>query len=216
MLDIAGDKNRRTLPPDRGAGDKQSEPSQSHVPQVTLLPNGAIGTVGDSISQTEANSSSDSRNNAHDSGSSSTSNTQSGNISGTDKDSKLMPPPPVSAPVTPLGPRPTAASLGLKESIEECMRINQSEPEEEDSGILDLTGIDDEELDMVRHLMSLPRIHVLCTCSLAVESQAPEKQKIFFQFFFLFCQWFFLFNNMYLCIPCTLNNHFLQSNVLFC
>ncbi len=145
MLDIAGDKNRRTLPPDRGAGDKQSEPTQSHVPQVTLLPNGAIGTVGDSIpgnnnSQTEANSSSDSRDKA-----------QSDNSSGTDKDSKLMPPPPVSAPVTPLGPRPTAASLGLKESIEECMRINQSEPEEEDSGILDLTGIDDEELDMVRH-----------------------------------------------------------------
>ncbi len=37
-------------------------------------------------------------------------------------DSILMPP-----PNTGLGPRPTAASLGLKESIEECMAVPQDE-----------------------------------------------------------------------------------------
>ena len=66
-----------------------------------------------------------------------------------DMDALLMPPP----PPFPIG-RPTAASLGLRESIEEHMKIKkpiEEEPEEEDngSGELDLTGIDDEELDLV-------------------------------------------------------------------
>ena len=63
-----------------------------------------------------------------------------------DKDTLLMPP-----PTFPIG-RPTAASLGLRESIEEHMKIRKpDEPEEEvdESGELDLTGIDDEELDLV-------------------------------------------------------------------
>lgn len=43
--------------------------------------------------------------------------------------------------------RPTAASIGLKESIEECMKIKDSPETTEGKGDLDLTGIDDEELD---------------------------------------------------------------------
>ena len=147
VLDIAGGGNNRTLPPDKGAGDSKCEASQAQsIPQLTLLPNGEIGTVGDSIPG-DSNST-DSQNISQDTTNSSANDNQASS-SGMDKDSVLMPPPPVSAPVTPLGPRPTAASLGLKESIDECMRINQSEPEQEDDGILDLTGIDDKELDMV-------------------------------------------------------------------
>lgn len=43
--------------------------------------------------------------------------------------------------------RPTAAALGLKESIEECMRIRDNVEAPEESGELDLEGLDDEELD---------------------------------------------------------------------
>uniref|UniRef100_T1IIE8 Cyclin-like domain-containing protein n=1 Tax=Strigamia maritima TaxID=126957 RepID=T1IIE8_STRMM len=45
------------------------------------------------------------------------------------------------------GLRPTPESLGLRQSIEECMRIPPKEPEPEDDGHLDLTGIDDDEID---------------------------------------------------------------------
>jgi len=51
-----------------------------------------------------------------------------------------------------LGPRPTAASLGLTESIDECMKVCDNIPVEEDDGELDLTDIDDEELD--RYILS--------------------------------------------------------------
>ncbi|KAH6926397.1 hypothetical protein HPB50_018104 [Hyalomma asiaticum] len=43
--------------------------------------------------------------------------------------------------------RPTAATLGLKESIEECMRVRDAVEITEESGVLDLEGLDDEELD---------------------------------------------------------------------
>lgn len=43
--------------------------------------------------------------------------------------------------------RPTAATLGLKESIEECMRVRDAVEIAEESGVLDLEGLDDEELD---------------------------------------------------------------------
>lgn len=61
-------------------------------------------------------------------------------------DSLLMPPPGVTGYP---GPRPTAASLGLKESIDECL-ISSEEPEiDEGDGELDLTGIDDEEINQL-------------------------------------------------------------------
>ncbi|KAL1475722.1 hypothetical protein MTO96_037077 [Rhipicephalus appendiculatus] len=43
--------------------------------------------------------------------------------------------------------RPTAATLGLKESIEECMRVRDAIETTVETGVLDLEGLDDEELD---------------------------------------------------------------------
>ncbi|XP_077521530.1 brf RNA polymerase III subunit isoform X2 [Amblyomma americanum] len=43
--------------------------------------------------------------------------------------------------------RPTAATLGLKESIEECMRIRNPVVNTSETGDLDLEGLDEEELD---------------------------------------------------------------------
>ncbi|XP_037274567.2 brf RNA polymerase III subunit isoform X1 [Rhipicephalus microplus] len=43
--------------------------------------------------------------------------------------------------------RPTAATLGLKESIEECMRVRDAIETTAETGVLDLEGLDDEELD---------------------------------------------------------------------
>lgn len=48
---------------------------------------------------------------------------------------------------TNLGPRPTAASLGLKETIERCVTTVEKESDEKEDGELDLEGIDDEELE---------------------------------------------------------------------
>ena len=42
---------------------------------------------------------------------------------------------------------PTTASMGLKQTIEESMEIRPSEPQPAESGILDLEGIDDDEID---------------------------------------------------------------------
>ncbi|CAK8678318.1 unnamed protein product [Clavelina lepadiformis] len=50
-----------------------------------------------------------------------------------------------------IGPAPTAASLGLKQSVSECLatpsRSKVEEEKMEDTGELDLEGIDDEEID---------------------------------------------------------------------
>lgn len=43
--------------------------------------------------------------------------------------------------------RPTAATLGLKETIQECMSVRDCVENTEESGDLDLEGLDDEELD---------------------------------------------------------------------
>ncbi|XP_072031993.1 transcription factor IIIB 90 kDa subunit-like [Amphiura filiformis] len=45
------------------------------------------------------------------------------------------------------GLRPTALSLGLKETIEECMTPSTATLDKKDNGELDLTGIDDKEID---------------------------------------------------------------------
>lgn len=42
---------------------------------------------------------------------------------------------------------PSAASLGLKDTIEECMEIRPSDAQPSTTEVLDLTGIDDEEID---------------------------------------------------------------------
>ncbi|XP_069715019.1 transcription factor IIIB 90 kDa subunit [Phaenicophaeus curvirostris] len=47
-----------------------------------------------------------------------------------------------------LGPLPTAASLGITESIKECISTKDREPDENtEDGELDLSGIDDSEID---------------------------------------------------------------------
>ncbi len=72
--------------------------------------------------------------------------------SASDRDSLLMPPP------WKANARPTTASLGLFKSIEEHMAVKPAEEKEdepEESGELDLTGIDDEEIDMVSKLLRL-------------------------------------------------------------
>lgn len=43
--------------------------------------------------------------------------------------------------------RPTAATLGLKESIEECMRVRDCVEDTQETGELELDGLDDDELD---------------------------------------------------------------------
>lgn len=45
--------------------------------------------------------------------------------------------------------RPTAATLGLTDSIEECMRVRHSVEDTSEGGELDLEGLDDAELDGV-------------------------------------------------------------------
>ncbi|KAL7638884.1 UNVERIFIED_CONTAM: hypothetical protein RMT77_010418 [Armadillidium vulgare] len=42
---------------------------------------------------------------------------------------------------------PSAASLGLKSTIEECMEIHPTDPQTSETELLDLTGIDDDEID---------------------------------------------------------------------
>ncbi|XP_076984482.1 transcription factor IIIB 90 kDa subunit isoform X2 [Tamandua tetradactyla] len=46
-----------------------------------------------------------------------------------------------------LGPLPTAASLGISESIRECISSQSGEPNTYEDGELDLSGIDDLEID---------------------------------------------------------------------
>ncbi|XP_038074218.1 transcription factor IIIB 90 kDa subunit-like [Patiria miniata] len=63
-------------------------------------------------------------------------------------DSLLMPPPWGSnGAEAPRGLPPSALSLGLTETIEECMRQPEVKGTEEESGDLDLTDIDDREID---------------------------------------------------------------------
>ena len=49
------------------------------------------------------------------------------------------------------GPAPTAASLGLRSSVSECMSLPVKDVEDgaDDAGILDLNGIDEVEIDNV-------------------------------------------------------------------
>lgn len=42
---------------------------------------------------------------------------------------------------------PSTATMGLDQTIEQCMEVRPSEPMPEESGILDLEGIDDDEID---------------------------------------------------------------------
>ena len=51
------------------------------------------------------------------------------------------------------GPTPTAASLGLIQSVESSMAPLPPKPQDNDNGELDLTGIDDQEIDKVSTIL---------------------------------------------------------------
>lgn len=53
-----------------------------------------------------------------------------------------MPPPAI-------GPRPTAASLGLTQAASSYTAVTEAQSEENPTGELDLDGLDDAELDNV-------------------------------------------------------------------
>ncbi|XP_061104024.1 transcription factor IIIB 90 kDa subunit-like isoform X2 [Conger conger] len=57
-----------------------------------------------------------------------------------------------------LGPLPTAASLGLPESIQECMDAKKGDDETSENGDLDLDGIDDDEIE--RYLLNDKEVQI--------------------------------------------------------
>ncbi|XP_064621362.1 transcription factor IIIB 90 kDa subunit-like isoform X2 [Lineus longissimus] len=91
-------------------------------------------------------------------------------------DSALMPPPWDGAPSGIQGPRPTAASLGLKESIEECLKVPESVDDEEDGGELDLTDIDDQEIDQL-YLLNPEEIEVKTSIWTMANADYLKEQK---------------------------------------
>ncbi|XP_071543266.1 transcription factor IIIB 90 kDa subunit [Panulirus ornatus] len=78
--------------------------------------------------------------------------------------------------IKPQGIGPSAASLGLKETIEECMEIRPNDPEPEDSGVLDLDGIDDNEIDS--YIMSHREIKLKTEIWMKINKDYLEEMKI--------------------------------------
>ncbi|XP_014673490.1 PREDICTED: transcription factor IIIB 90 kDa subunit-like [Priapulus caudatus] len=73
------------------------------------------------------------------------------------------------------GPGPTAASLGIKESIVACMRVEPGEVAEEEDGELDLTGIDDDELD--KFILTEDEVKVKTDIWTKVNAEYLQQQK---------------------------------------
>ncbi|KAG7155435.1 transcription factor IIIB 90 kDa subunit-like [Homarus americanus] len=78
--------------------------------------------------------------------------------------------------IKPQGIGPSAASLGLKETIEECMEIRPADPEPEDNGVLDLAGIDDNEIDS--YIMSHREIKLKTELWMKKNKEYIEEMKI--------------------------------------
>ncbi|XP_045606346.1 transcription factor IIIB 90 kDa subunit-like [Procambarus clarkii] len=78
--------------------------------------------------------------------------------------------------IKPQGIGPSAASLGLKETIEECMEIRPADPEPEDNGVLDLAGIDDVEIDS--YIMSHREIKLKTELWMKINKEYLEEMKI--------------------------------------
>lgn len=78
--------------------------------------------------------------------------------------------------VKPQGIGPSAASLGLKDTIEECMEIRPADPEPEDNGVLDLTGIDDDEIDS--YIMSHREIKLKTELWMKINKEYLEEIRI--------------------------------------
>uniref|UniRef100_UPI00398E6F58 BRF1 general transcription factor IIIB subunit b isoform X2 n=1 Tax=Pristiophorus japonicus TaxID=55135 RepID=UPI00398E6F58 len=90
---------------------------------------------------------------------------------------KTKEPPPKPPNITSLlGPLPTAASLGLKESIEECIAADESEAgADPQRGELDLNGIDDSEID--RYLLTEKEVEMKTELWLKENADYLKEQK---------------------------------------
>ncbi|XP_034715247.1 transcription factor IIIB 90 kDa subunit-like [Etheostoma cragini] len=74
-----------------------------------------------------------------------------------------------------LGPMPTAATLGLPESIGKCLGDGKENDGAADSGELDLSGIDDREIEL--YLLSDPEIKVKTALWMAENSDYLKEQR---------------------------------------
>ncbi|XP_042193806.1 transcription factor IIIB 90 kDa subunit [Callorhinchus milii] len=74
-----------------------------------------------------------------------------------------------------LGPLPTAASLGLQESIQECIAGDEGEAADADKGELDLNGIDDTEIE--RYILNEKEVEVKTELWLRENADYLKQQK---------------------------------------
>ncbi|KAJ8290340.1 hypothetical protein GJAV_G00011610 [Gymnothorax javanicus] len=87
-------------------------------------------------------------------------------------------------PVTPrqpsiaslLGPLPTAASLGLRESIQECIDAKKEDDETSENGDLDLSGIDDDEIQM--YILNDKEVQIKTEIWMRQNADYLEEQKV--------------------------------------
>ncbi|XP_051868347.1 BRF1 RNA polymerase III transcription initiation factor subunit b isoform X2 [Pristis pectinata] len=94
----------------------------------------------------------------------------------TEEEKESEPPPKPPNILSLLGPLPTAASLGLKESIEECIAAEGSEAgADPQKGELDLNGIDDHEID--RYLLNEQEVEQKTELWLRENADYLEEQK---------------------------------------
>ncbi|XP_062901582.1 BRF1 RNA polymerase III transcription initiation factor subunit b isoform X2 [Mobula hypostoma] len=93
-----------------------------------------------------------------------------------EEEKELEPPPKPPNILSLFGPLPTAASLGLKESIEECIAAEESEAgADPQKGELDLNGIDDQEID--RYLLNEEEVEQKTELWLKENADYLEEQK---------------------------------------
>ncbi|XP_072350352.1 BRF1 general transcription factor IIIB subunit b [Scyliorhinus torazame] len=94
----------------------------------------------------------------------------------TEEKKELEPPPKPPNISSLLGPLPTAASLGLKESIEECIAADEPESSiDPQKGELDLDGIDDSEID--RYLLTEKEVEMKTELWLRENADYLKEQK---------------------------------------
>ncbi|XP_038678014.1 BRF1 RNA polymerase III transcription initiation factor subunit b isoform X3 [Scyliorhinus canicula] len=94
----------------------------------------------------------------------------------TEEKKELEPPPKPPNISSLLGPLPTAASLGLKESIEECIAADEPESSiDPQKGELDLDGIDDSEIE--RYLLSEKEVEMKTELWLRENADYLKEQK---------------------------------------
>ncbi|XP_074661350.1 transcription factor IIIB 90 kDa subunit-like [Tubulanus polymorphus] len=75
-----------------------------------------------------------------------------------------------------IGPRPSAASLGLTESIEQCMTVSNLEESCEEGGELSLEGISDDEIDRL-YILSPPEVKIKTEVWMTLNADYLREQK---------------------------------------